>query len=1771
MYRYLLIISFLVVSLHSQDKISGYQESDQKLRFTFQPTEVNLARLTDDIKQKKLSYYDESRPGELALPSKSLFVAIPPGAEVTVDFRIIDKRTEDFNPSINPEASLTRDTTIQLNFEPKLAMGSGKKEVVEILGYFEIKGVRVVHLKFNQYDYNFSSAKLDIISKIEFTLNSNRPVVNYNSGIRFSEESRKLFSGMLVNPEAIDKFSSAVAANDTTGNWIDYSASYVKIGVAKDGIYRVFGADLQSMGVNLTEIQPATLQLLKKGTQQDIFVFDGADNQFDVSDYIEFLGERNMGSLDYRTPNAYGIPYNEYYDRFTDTTIYWITWNRSTGKRVPTAPQTLGIAADTLKAYTEFVHQEQDRSYLNFDGNLVRKELPYFYENKTFYWQNINAPTALASRSYTFSLSELDNADSVRFYSRIASGASSNATGSHSLVLQVGNNFPTYDSSSLDRYGRIVLSGTAPGSLFANGNNTIKVISYPNGSSINTVWIDWVEMEYIRKLKATNDSLAFNFLYSANSSVKNIEVTNVTSDSLIMWKKGGLSKKIFVSRNGGSLVIQDTVSKSDRYFLVKNTSVLKPTLYYKKTWKNLRNTSNRADYLAVTVKNFLQPLRTHLGFIKNTKNLDTFVVDIDDVYDEFAYGYFSTEALRDFLRITQTQWQAPYPDYLLLAGSAAWDYRLSHSIALGIKFKKNLVPSYGSPLSDNLLSVFDSTNSYIPQLITGRIPAKTIEDLNRYLSRISTYYSDRYDLFNKRALLLSGGGEATQMDQFRLQHENIANSLLGRPYSQNYNLYYKTETPPSFYGPFPIAEVDANIKLGGVFISYVGHSGTFFWDNGVTTPSQLQNSKGKGTIITDFGCSTGRFGEPDVDCFGEQFTLYPTGTAVGYISNSSYGFTSTATLAPQLFYESILKDSIWNGSAALRYSKVKMIQQYGNNSTNQLFAMTNTYFGDPALEIKLPPKANFFADRDAIKINSTALNDNTDSVSVSITYYNYGTVPNDTLSLSIMNFVNGVVVKDSIVKRVVPEFRDSLELKLPIKGLSGDHRIRVRINSDNRIQELYSDDNEAEIGFLVAASTTRDYLKYTTENVVGEFIYFLNPGTLGEQQSLTVQFAESPTFDSPILRTVPFDTFYTKVPIDFLQLSKRYYFRVKDNASGNFGAIRTFYKSNQSGFGLYDSLAFYESSLENLEFTNNGLKLADQNIELAVGSAGYYDGNSAYINYKGNNIFVGGTALSHNVAVFKAENMELLFYKPINLTFGNYAAELTAYKNILDTLDESEIIVITTAYDPIVTDAALRTKLKEFGSVYIDSVKSRDSWFMIGRKNAPPGSVPEQWKKKNTGMITYDTTFVFFKESGRFTSNPIGPVTKWNKLKLSSLSQDSAELFVKLIGLSDSGAVDTTDILPIVNGEVDLSNININSMFNRTKVMFDFQSYDKKSSKILRDFIVTFDDLTEVGTNVQSVQLDKDTLKPDELISGTVKIFNASTTDALNFNVKVYIEGVGSSPIIVMEKEILQLVSFSSQSFPVEFRTPLDIGSKQLIVSIDPERKLKEYFTDNNVYRTPFYIIGDTSKPILTMKIDGEEKPDGEFVSSNPRINIEFFDFSSATTQDTTLMQIFLNGSRVFFASPDIGYTFQNTNPKMLVTYQPTLKDGSYDIQVIARGGNSGIADTVSITKNFAIINEPKLLDVYNYPNPFSNDTYFTFKLTQIPEELKVMVFTVAGRKIKEMVIPTSALRYDLNKIYWDGRDQDGDLIANGVYFYRIVMKKSGKTEIYTEKLAIIK
>ena len=70
---------------------------------------------------------------------------------------------------------------------------------------------------------------------------------------------------------------------------------------------------------------------------------------------------------------------------------------------------------------------------------------------------------------------------------------------------------------------------------------------------------------------------------------------------------------------------------------------------------------------------------------------------------------------------------------------------------------------------------------------------------------------------------------------------------------------------------------------------------------------------------------------------------------------------------------------------------------------------------------------------------------------------------------------------------------------------------------------------------------------------------------------------------------------------------------------------------------------------------------------------------------------------------------------------------------------------------------------------------------------------------------------------------------------------------------------------------------------------------------------------------------------------------------------------------------------------------------------------------------------------------------------------------------------------------------------------------------------------------------------------------------------IQIKIYTIAGRLIKEIDKNSSELKFDFNKIYWDGRDEDGDPIANGVYLYKVIMQAGDISQDVTQKLAIVK
>ncbi len=108
---------------------------------------------------------------------------------------------------------------------------------------------------------------------------------------------------------------------------------------------------------------------------------------------------------------------------------------------------------------------------------------------------------------------------------------------------------------------------------------------------------------------------------------------------------------------------------------------------------------------------------------------------------------------------------------------------------------------------------------------------------------------------------------------------------------------------------------------------------------------------------------------------------------------------------------------------------------------------------------------------------------------------------------------------------------------------------------------------------------------------------------------------------------------------------------------------------------------------------------------------------------------------------------------------------------------------------------------------------------------------------------------------------------------------------------------------------------------------------------------------------------------------------------------------------------------------------------------------------------------------------------------------------------------------------------------------------------------------------NYTLINgnetEFSIEKIYNYPNPFTIDTYFTF-FANDEADIIITVYSINGIKVIQKKMSVSG--GDLSSIYWDGKDNYYNTIANGTYFYHLLAKNEAGMEFeYISKLSKIK
>ena len=215
---------------------------------------------------------------------------------------------------------------------------------------------------------------------------------------------------------------------------------------------------------------------------------------------------------------------------------------------------------------------------------------------------------------------------------------------------------------------------------------------------------------------------------------------------------------------------------------------------------------------------------------------------------------------------------------------------------------------------------------------------------------------------------------------------------------------------------------------------------------------------------------------------------------------------------------------------------------------------------------------------------------------------------------------------------------------------------------------------------------------------------------------------------------------------------------------------------------------------------------------------------------------------------------------------------------------------------------------------------------------------------------------------------------------------------------------------------------------------------------------------------------------------------------------------------------------------------------------------------------------GDKAGPDIDVYLDDYSFRSGDPTGPNPTLLVDLRDESGVLVARN--LEAIAKDERTFvplYAAVDEGEPTDLT-----YYYKPALGDyraGSADKEIALGDGTHRITVTAhdslgnknQRTVNCVVSGSLALFEVMNCPNPFEDETYFTFMSSTDIDSMVIKVYTATGRFVARL--ETGGLPAGYHQIRWDGRDRDGDPIANGVYFYKIVARAGDEKIVAREKL----
>ena len=1607
--------------------------------------------------------------------------------------------------------------------------------------------------------------------------------------------------------------------------WIVPGQVYYKIKITEDGVYRLNYSALQTAGVPLNS-PGSQYQLFQQGKEVPLFVSTGA-SPLQTNAYLEFVAQKNRGELDrflFETPES--DQFNPRYSLVSDTAVYFLTiaktgtptlrytnhlndWNNLPSKILSCRKVNSTVFSEqfnhtrydfeNLVAYSSYDMGEGFGSA--FSGN---REVDFSLDKLP---ATGATPAQVSLRLCT---NQVSVAQPIRLRS-IRNDAVNNADGQWLL------------NDTLGRYEVGAYSGAIASTAMARSMK-IRLENLAAGSG-GAITLAYVDLEYSADFSFNQNAVA-RFWVDAQAQRSYYEITDFDGGDapIVYLQNPQLRVPLEAIGSGQYRFTLPALAQKTELWLINTTKAVKEiTQISPRTFEDYGNA--RANFIIISHQSLRKDaqgrdnVEEYAAYRRSSTGggYQVLIADVQQIFDQFGYGIADhPQALRNFGAFLKKYSQ---PKYILLIGHGI-EYNLLRQRNAEMR-PEHFIPTFGTPGSDNLLFAPNGKlASFVP---IGRLAVLESSQIRDYLSKLKEYDQaldgprDAQSLaWRKRVLHISGGnagGNEIGTFQARLQRSGavLSNNDFGAIVTTVSKQSAETVVTST-------AEEIINAVNAGVAIKvFLGHGAVTNTDFGLDDPF-LFNNTGRYPLIFSLGCLTGKLYDRQ-NSLSERFILTPKHGGIGYIASSGFANDGALEFFLTQFYQALGGPNYLDGVGDMTNVARRSLEGI-NSFIFRSMGEQLSFHGDPAVRLNRYKGPDFTPDLGSFRLQPSNPTVDQDSFSVTFSILNLGQNYRDSLRVNLKRILPSGQEITYPFRLNIQGFADTIQLRLPVLGKSGEgkNRLLIEIDPSNRVAEVPSP--AAENNNRLISSSGQEGLEFV---VLANDFAPLSPGNFGiytpsqrppilfaragnQDQLYRMELDTSALFNSPALlansRRSEAGLLAWSPRAGTFQAGRVYYWRVRPDTATSAEAWRQssflYQPGGKDGWNQSHYFQFLGNSLQQLNWNEPQRKLEFQSklnniIAESVPFNNQINNVPTRYLYNNNRIFRAVFVQGVVVAVFDPFTGQPWLnsdgpqrYGSINgndwaFIFATNTAEQR--KKVIQFVEEvvpkGHYVLFMTVHDEgqsIQVDKWAADSLV-FGSNLFQALEKQGA--RVIRDMIPLGTRPYTFAYVKGGPVLAEAlsvdpqtpALIRFDLSeklrqGSMSYQRIGPAKSWQEVAWVAKNDSPRDSLIwQISALDASGKVGRVVYTGKAPNSIALNDLDA-AQYPYLELKGTFQDSTLRTPAQLDYWRVHYEGLGDVVVRLGAAALP-DTLEQGQPLNLRLPIYNLGNGRMDSVNVLLTLTDAQNRSTVQRFKTsgILALDSFLLST---NLETRSFQGLYQVQIELNPERKVAELNFQNNLALGSFFVRTDRAAPLVDVTFDGLRILHKDLVSAEPFINISLRDENKfLLLEDTSLFEVRIlppQGSPIVLRFNQGNVRFipaEKAGQSARIEWQPQfVLDGEYQLIVRARDASGNLAGGNLFQVAFRIVQEQSLSQLLPYPNPFTTSCRFVYTLTgkEEPAYFSIQILTVSGQVVKEVSqneFGSMRVGTHLSDFVWDGKDQYGDQLANGVYLYRVVAK----------------